>query len=62
MKNKKAVKKTAKKPSTQTYLQIAEIKDGVVVLKDGTLRSVLITSSINFSLKSEDEQNGIISS
>ena len=61
MQNKKAVKKTAKKPSTQTYLPIAEVRDGVVVLKDGTLRSVLITSSINFALKSEDEQNGIIS-
>lgn len=61
MKNKKAVKKTNKMPSTQTYLQIAEIKDGVVVLKDGTIRAVLITSSINFSLKSEDEQNGTIS-
>ena len=61
MQNKKAVKKTAKKPSTQTYLPIAEVRDGVVVLKDGTLRSVLITSSINFALKSEDEQNAIIS-
>jgi len=61
MKNKKAAKKIASKPNTQTYLDIAEIRDEVVVLKDGTLRAVLITSSINFSLKSEDEQNGIIS-
>ena len=61
MKNKKAAKKIASKPNTQTYLDIAEIRDEVVVLKDGTLRAVLITSSINFSLKSEDEQNGTIS-
>lgn len=59
-KSKKA--KKAKRPSTQAHLPIAEIKDGVVVLKDGTLRSVLMTSSINFSLKSEDEQNALISS
>lgn len=46
--------------STQQYLDIAEIREDVVVLKDGTLRAVLIVSSINFSLKSEDEQEAII--
>ena len=55
-------KKNNSRPATQTHLPIAEIKDGVVVLKDGTLRAVLMTSSINFSLKSEDEQNALISS
>src|SRR3989344_3359760 len=49
------------KPSTQAYLPIAEIRDGVVILKDGTLRSVLMVSSINFALKSEDEQNALVS-
>ncbi len=44
------------------HLPIAEIKDGIVVLKDGTMRSVLMCSSINFALKSEDEQNSTISS
>jgi hypothetical protein len=33
-----------------------------VVLKDGTLRAVLMVSSINFALKSEEEQNAVISS
>jgi len=47
-------------PATQRYLDIAEIKGDVVVLKDGTLRTVLFVSSINFALKSEDEQNAII--
>lgn len=61
MKDKKKAKKKSKRPSTQTHLPIAEIKDGVVVLKDGTLRAVLLVSSINFALKSEDEQNAIIS-
>lgn len=46
--------------STQRYLDIAEIKEDCVVLKDGTLRTVLLVSSINFSLKSEEEQNAII--
>jgi len=61
MKNKKAVKKNASKPNTQTYLDITEVRDGVVVLRDGTIRAVLITSSVNFALKSEDEQNSTIS-
>lgn len=56
-------KKVANKstPSTQRYLQIAEIRDDVIIMKDGSLRSVLLVSSINFALKSEDEQNAIIS-
>jgi type IV secretory pathway VirB4 component len=48
--------------STQQYLNIAEIKDNTVVLKDGTLRAVLLVSSINFALKSEEEQNAVIDS
>src|SRR3989338_9045442 len=47
-------------PPTQDYLDIAEIRDDSVVMKDGTLRCVLICSSINFALKSEDEQNDTI--
>lgn len=46
--------------STQAYLNISEIKDGVVVLKDGSLRQVLMTSSVNFALKSGSEQDAII--
>lgn len=57
---KKPVKHKA--PAAQTYLPIAEIKDGTVILKDGTLRCVLLVSSINFALKSDDEQNALISS
>ena len=54
-------KKKTKTPSTQSFLPIAEIKDGTVVLKDGGLRKVLITSSINFALKSDDEQQALVS-
>ena len=46
--------------STQEHLDIAEIRDDIVVMKDGTLRSVIMVSSINFSLKSEDGQNAVI--
>ncbi len=56
------IKKKKSRPSAQAYLPIAEVKDGVLILKDGTLRSVLITSSVNFALKTEDEQNALISS
>lgn len=55
--------KTAKKPSTastQQHMQIAEIRDNTLVLKNGGLRAILKTSSINFNLKSEAEQNSII--
>lgn len=48
--------------STQNFLDISEIRDDIVIMRDGTLRAVLIVSSINFALKSEDEQNAIISS
>jgi type IV secretory pathway VirB4 component len=47
-------------PATQRYLDVNEIKEDVVIMKDGTLRAVLLVASINFALKSEDEQNAII--
>ena len=46
--------------STLKYVDIKTIKDGVVVLKNGSLRAVLLVSSINFDLKSSDEQIAII--
>ncbi len=48
--------------STQKYLDIAEIKNDCLVLKNGTLRAVLLASSVNFALKSEDEQKAVIQS
>ncbi len=47
-------------PSTQRFLDIAEIREDAVVMKDGTLRGALLVSSINFALKSEDEQQATI--
>lgn len=46
--------------STQDFIAIREIRDGVVILKNGNYRAVLLASSINFSLKSEDERQGLI--
>jgi len=49
-------------PATQRYLDIAEIRDDMIILKDGTVRAVMLVSSINFSLKSSEEQEAIIQS
>ena len=50
----------AKPLPAQQLVEIKEIRDGVLVLKDGTLRVVMIASSLNFALKSQDEQDAII--
>ena len=47
-------------PATQRFLDIAEIRDDMVVLKDGSVRGILLVSSINFALKSVDEQEAVI--
>jgi hypothetical protein len=46
--------------STQQFLEIEQIREGVILLKNKSLRGVIMTSSLNFALKSEDEQNAII--
>lgn len=56
----KKLTKSRPRASTQNYLDITEISNDTVILKDGTLRAVLLVSSLNFYLKSEDEQNAII--
>lgn len=45
---------------TQEFVPIKEVRDGVVLLKDGGMRSILLCSSLNFSLKSEDEKQAIL--
>jgi type IV secretory pathway VirB4 component len=54
-------KKNTSGANTQAHLPISEIRDGVLLLKNGGVRIVLKVSSINFRLKSEEEQNAIIS-
>lgn len=46
--------------ASQQFVPIKEIRDNVVVLKDGSYRAVLLCSSLNFALKSQDEQTSII--
>lgn len=46
--------------STQRYLDIAEIKEDVVVLKNGSIRAVVGVSNMNFALLSDEEQESII--
>lgn len=46
--------------STQDFMPIKEIRDGVMIIKDGSYRMVMMASSLNFALKSEDEQEAII--
>lgn len=53
----KQAKKQAK--ATQDSLLIAEIRDGVVVLKDGSMRAVVLASAINFDLMSPQEREGV---
>ncbi|HOX21793.1 MAG TPA: hypothetical protein PKZ02_02370 [Candidatus Paceibacterota bacterium] len=43
--------------STEQFVSVETIKDDCVLLKDGSLRAVLMVSGINFDLKSEEEQN-----
>ncbi len=44
----------------QEFIPFHEVRDGIVVLKDGSLRAVLMSSSLNISLKSQDEQEAIM--
>ncbi|MDB5244993.1 MAG: hypothetical protein JWN90_98 [Parcubacteria group bacterium] len=46
--------------STQSFVPVQEVRNGVVILKDGGYRGIMMCSSLNFALKSEDEQKAII--
>jgi len=46
--------------ATQEFVPIREVRDGVILLKDGGMRSILLCSSLNFALKSEDEKRAIL--
>lgn len=45
---------------TQQFLKFTEIRDDAMVMQDGTLRAVLLVSSTNFDLKSQEEQDALI--
>ena len=52
--------KTIKGPATQEFVDIEKIREGVIILKNGGLRTVLMCSSRNLELESIDSQNAII--
>lgn len=49
-----------KSQTTQDFVPIQEIRDGVIILRNGGMRAVVLASSLNFALKSGDEQNSIM--
>ena len=48
------------KDNTQQIIDIADVRDGVIILNNKALRAILMVSSINFALKSKDEQKAVI--
>src|SRR3990167_4137638 len=51
---------TKQQQSTQRYLDVSEVRDDVIVLNDGGVRAILMVSSVNFALKSQEEQEAIV--
>ncbi|KKS27887.1 MAG: hypothetical protein UU86_C0015G0009 [candidate division WWE3 bacterium GW2011_GWC1_42_102] len=49
-------------PTTQDHLDIYDVKDNLVLLKNGAVCAVLQTTAVNFDLLSEIEQDAIIES
>jgi len=46
--------------TTQEFVPIKEVRDGIVIMKDGSMRAIILSSSLNFALKSTEEQEAII--
>ncbi len=57
---KDMAEKKVQAQATQEFVPLKEVRDGIVILKDGSLRALLMASSINLALKSQDEQEAII--
>lgn len=60
--DKKKIQKTASDSlfNTETMLPISEIRDGIVILKDGGLRSIIRVEGLNLDLKNYDEQQVVL--
>jgi len=54
--------KSKNKKSSRSQIQIKEVKDNILILPNQEYRVILETSSINFELKSEEEQDVLIDS
>ncbi len=46
--------------SSQEFIPIKQVRDGIMILKNKGLRSILMVSSINIALKSRDEQEAVM--
>jgi len=51
---------SVKSKPAQEFVPFREIRDGIVIMKDGSLQAILMTSSLNIVLKSQDEQEAIL--
>jgi len=49
-----------KSAPSQQFVPLKEVRDGIAILKDGSMRAILLTSSLNFALKSSESQEAII--
>ena len=58
----KSGKRPQKDSSTQRYLPFSEIRDNLIMMKDGSSRMVLRVHALNFNLKSNEEQDAILMS
>jgi hypothetical protein len=47
-------------PASQEFVPIKEVRNGIAILNDGSLRAIMLASSINFALKSQEEQRAVI--
>ena len=56
-----ATEEKQKTKAAQDFVPVKEVRGGVIVLKDNTLVGVMLASSLNFALKSPDEQGAILS-
>lgn len=45
--------------ATQDFVPVKEIRDGIVVLNNGELRSIILVQPVNLSLKTDDEQRAV---
>ncbi len=57
--SKETSQKASNPNSTQNHLQIAEIREGIVIMKDGSFKAVVSCKSINFDLMSAREREGV---
>jgi len=53
-------KKSKSSKASQDFLTVETLRDGVVVMKDGSFRMILMASAFNFALKAPEEQDAII--